>query len=82
MSGDYSLITTRIQHFFLAPPDELEVTYRPDGVIEDDEVFELRLESDSGIPLPTGPGVFYRQTLMCTIVDGDGKVRKKLCQPR
>ena len=74
MSGDYFLSITRFQHIFLASnPATVQFIYRRDGLTEPDETFALQLQSDSAIPLPTGPGVFYRQTLQCTIVDGDGE---------
>jgi hypothetical protein len=48
------------------------MSFRRDGINEPDETFSMRLESDSNIPLPSGPGVFYRQVIQCTIIDDDG----------
>ena len=49
-------------------------TFRLDNMREDEETFALQLVSISNIPLPTGPNVFFRETLQLTIVDGDGMI--------
>lgn len=78
-SGDFSVTTEEnVQHpFFIPIPNApvVEFIYRVDGEREQDETFALELYSDSELLLPTGPGVFYRQTLQCTIVDGGDTVK-------
>ena len=56
------------------PPPLMFFTFRLDNMREDEETFALQLVSISNIPLPTGPNVFFRETLQLTIVDGDGMI--------
>lgn len=82
-TGDFFLVTTGSnQHLSTVPISDapfIRFIYNVDGRIEPDETFILELTSDSALPLPTGPGAFFRQTINCTIVDGDGKMNKVKC---
>ena len=49
------------------------MSFIQDRINEPDETFSMRLDSNSDVLLPTGTGVFYRQLIQCTIIDGDGK---------
>ena len=73
VDGDFFISRTTVQHIFTLAPPTLMMTFRQDGLNEPDETFSMKLESNSDIDLPSGPGVFYRQVIQCTIIDGDGK---------
>ena len=77
LSEDFFVTNVAVQHFFFLRPGVVEFLYREDGIVEPDETFMIVLESDSEIALRTGPGVFFRQTLQCVIVDGDGEINHK-----
>ena len=74
--SDYLVSSSFIQLFFLDhQPKPITFTFRPDDIVESDEVFLLSLESNSEIPLPKGPNVFFRKKIRLTIVDGNGMNR-------
>ena len=71
--SDYLVSSSFIQLFFLDhQPKPITFTFRPDDIVESDEAFLLSLESNSAIPLPKGPNVFFRKTIRLTLVDGNG----------
>ena len=49
------------------------ISFLRDNDVEQDETFALRLVSNSAKLLPSGTGVFFIDTIQCTIVDGNGK---------
>ena len=63
-----------IQHIPISGIRSFQTTsFLRDNEVEQDETFALRLVSDSALPLPSGTGAFFIETIQCTIVDGDGK---------
>ena len=74
---DYIVTTGQVRFLYLRPdlPDNVTVFFRPDAIAQ--EIREtlnvgLVLASGSGA-LPTGRGVFFRNTITMTIIDSDGK---------
>ena len=72
---DYTVSTTTVRALFRrpTPPDDVLFIFRMDAIAQgDDETLALEL-----VPLttlPTGSGVYFRNTLSMTIVDSDGKI--------
>ena len=75
---DYAVIKPSVIQVVPRGPtgfESIQVSFIRDGVSEMDETFALQLENNLEFfgGFPSGPGVFYRQILQFTIIDGDGK---------
>ena len=73
---DYTIKTNFIRVIASAPDRVENVVYilRTDSTAqENNETFTLELIHRAGTNIPTGDGVFFRNTVEVTIIDNDGK---------
>ena len=74
-SFDYTLNTNQVRALFRRPdpPDNVVFTFRVDAIAQEHNE-TLSLELNSRTNLPTGDGVFFRNTLTMSIIDSDSKI--------
>lgn len=73
-SFDYTVDTNQVRALFQRPdpPDSVVFTFNVDGIAqEDNETFQLMLDSTITADLSNRNGVFFRKYLNLTIVDSD-----------
>ena len=73
---DYTINTNQVRALFRrpTPPDNVVFTFRVDAIAQEtDESLSLQLVPTAQTTLPSGDGVFFRDTLSMMIVDSDSK---------
>ena len=75
-SFDYTINTNQVRALFNrpTPPDNVVFTFRVDAIAQEtDESLSFQLIPSATTTLPTGDGVFFRDTLNMMIIDSDSK---------